>query len=61
MGFNKGTFATAFNRKEYFESHIRPQNKRDLTPGIVANKHSRNNATFIEYDKKKREDFEVTV
>ena len=61
LGFNKGTFATAFDRKEYFESHIRPQNRRDLTPGIVNNKHARNNATFIEYDKKKREDFEVTV
>ena len=51
LGFNKGSFATAFNRKEYFESHIRPRNKRELQPGIVANRHARNNATFIEYDK----------
>ena len=51
LNFRKGTFATAFDRKEYFESHIRPQNKRDLEPGIVINKNKRNNANFIEYDK----------
>ena len=61
LKFNKGTFATAFNRKEYFESHIRPQNKRELQPGVVANKHLRFNKTFIEYDKQKREDFEEKV
>ena len=57
LGFNKATFATKFDQKEYFESHIRPQNKRDFQPGVTANLQARNNATFILYDKKKREDF----
>ena len=61
LGFRKGTFATAFDRKEYFESNIRPQNRKDLQPGIQINKNKRNDATFIEYDKQKREDFDEKV
>ena len=60
-GFNKGTFATNFDTREYFETHIRPQNKRNLVPGIRVNRDERNNATFIQYDKKQREDFQETV
>ena len=61
LGFNKGTFATSFDRKEYFETHIRPQNKRDFQPGVIANVHKKNQATFIQHDKMKRQDFEEKV
>ena len=61
LGFQKGAFVTAFDRKEYFETHIRPANKTHLEPGIKNNRVARNNATFIEYNKKEREDFQTTV
>ena len=31
---NKGTFATAFDPREYFENNIRPQNKQNFEKGI---------------------------
>ena len=61
QGLNKATFATAFDRKEYFERVIRPDNKKHLIPGIQANRHEKNKATFIEYDKKKRQNFKEMV
>ena len=42
LGFSKATFATAFDKKEYFERVIRPDNKRHLVPGIQANRHQKN-------------------
>ena len=61
LGFNKGSFATAFDKREYFEQIIRPQNKKTFEPGIQANRNERNNATFIRYDRQQKEDFEDKV
>lgn len=61
LGFNKGNFATAFDSREYFEQNIRPANKANFTGGIKANREKKNNATFIQYDKKQREEFEDKV
>ena len=61
LGRNKASFATQMNTREYFEKAIRPQNKKRFESGILANVHERNKATFIEYDKNKREDFQDRV
>ena len=61
LGLQKGTFAMSFNRKEYFEKVIRPYNKKVFEPGIQANRNQKNGATFIQYDKKQKEDFEDKV
>ena len=34
LGFNKGSFATTFDQREYFERNIRPANKKSFEPGI---------------------------
>ena len=50
LGMNKGTFATAFDHREYFEQNIRPENKRKFEQGIQRTRNERNSATFIMHD-----------
>lgn len=57
LGFKGGTFATQLPQRDYFEKVIRPANKKNFTPGIIRNRNARNNATFIDFDKQKRENF----
>ena len=61
LGMRKGSFATAFDTKEYFERNIRFQNKKNFVPGIISNKNNKNSTTFIRADKKRTEDFDDKV
>ena len=61
LGLNKGSFATVFDHKEYFEKNIKAHNKKIFEPGISANRISRNSATFITHQQKENENFDDKV
>lgn len=60
-GYQKAGFALQLSPREYSEKMIFPDNKKRLEPGITVNRNARNNATFIQYDRNQREDFEDRV
>ena len=60
-GFQKGTFATQFDRKEYFEKFIRPKNKELYGAKAKDYLEQRNNASFIVHKKGQKEEFNEAV
>ena len=61
-GMAKGSsFATVFDKREYFENHIRKDNNRLFGPEMRALRDKRNNATFIFQSENNNEDFDSKV
>ena len=55
------SFATVFDRREYFENFIRKDNNRLFGPEMKAMRDKRNNATFIFQSENNKEDFDSKV
>ena len=61
-GFQRGSsFATVFDRREYFENYIRKTNNRLFGPEMQQRRKVKNNATFIVQSKNTQEDFNQKV
>ena len=61
LGLQRGTFATQFDSRDYFEKHIRPQNRQLFGAEAQEGRSARNKATFIVHEKGKKEEFQDAV
>ena len=61
-GFVKGSsFATVFDKREYYETFIRQDNNKLFGPGMQNQRNRRQNATFIWQNQTTTEDFNAKV
>ena len=56
-GFIKGTFATQFDSKEYFQMFIRPKNAEKFGEEAREEKHMKAKARYIVQERDKKEEF----